>query len=229
MFTRLKKVIIAILFTAVVFLLLFPLLVLISVLLWVLDLPRRLGEAVNIEEIIRRIIFHIGDPDEMRRFRDDVLHIVESENKDSGADRWSLLREMDQAKVKIEKTLQNGEFAFTFIGGVSALLVGNVFGVAFGGIVISLVALIFSILVTARTIVTEVLCYDSIEHRNDPMEKLEVLHAWNTRAALKKGAVGIAILTAFASRSKYGYQTGIQILDFVANALYSNDDKWQAE
>ncbi|WP_217630174.1 hypothetical protein [Halorientalis regularis] len=145
--------------TAVVVVLL-PLLAVISIFLYVMDLPRKVGEIVSFDSAIRLVIFRISSPDEMRSFRDDVLHILESGIKDPGTDRWSLLHEMDDAKDEIEEKLRNGEFAFSFVGTITALLMGNVFGIVFGAVIITIVGLIFSFLVSARIIVTDVLCYE---------------------------------------------------------------------
>ncbi|AJF24643.1 MULTISPECIES: hypothetical protein [unclassified Haloarcula] len=229
MLSRARRIVFVLILSGCLLFILTPLLILISVSLVLIDLPRRVGEVINFDDAIRVVLFRFSDPEEMREFRDDVLHIVESENENSGSDRWSLLREMDKAESEIENRIRNGEFAFSFAGGISALLVGNVFGISYGGVVITIVVLVFSLLVSARIIVTDILCYEPVKHRNDPIERLEILYAWNTSAAMKQGAVGIAILTAFASRSEQGYRVGIWLLDTIANMLYSDDDRWRVE
>jgi nitrogen fixation-related uncharacterized protein len=198
--------------------------------LWVIDIPRRIGQYFDFEGAIRRVLYRVIDPEEMRLFRDDMLHIVESEvEMEDGLDRWGLLREIDKSQEKIELRLKNGEFAFSFVGGVVALLVGNILGIVYGGVVLTLVGLLFSFLVTVRIIITDTLCYKSINHRNEPVRRLALLKGWNTGPIFGTGAVGVAVLSAISSRDGGGYRLGRRILETIAGVMYRDEDKWQVD
>ena len=98
--------------------LLFPILMGILLILWIVDIPRKVGRHLAFEDAIRTILFKVFDPEKMQDFRDDVLHIVESEIDDNqNWERWGLLRGIETAQDEIEKILKDGEFAFTFLGG----------------------------------------------------------------------------------------------------------------
>jgi hypothetical protein len=211
-------------------LILVPLLLGLSIVLYVTDIPRKIGSHLTFEEIIRNVLFSVLNPQEMRNFRDDILHILESEideNKDW--DRWGLLREIDTAQNDIEDRLKDGEFAFTFVGGATAIIIGNVLGLVYGGIVMSIVGLIFSLLVAVRVIITDTLCYQSVGHRDDPLPRLALLKGWNRGPIFGTGAVGVAILSVVASRGGTGYRCGIRLLENVAEIQYSDSDRWRVE
>lgn len=207
-----------------------PVLIGIFVFLWIMDIPRKVGGHFTFESAMRKVLFHVLNPDEMRSFRDDMLHIVESEiGEGDNWDRWSLLREIDTAQDEIERRLKDGEFAFTFLGGVTALIVGNIFGIVYGGIVLTLVGLLFSLLIAIRIIITDTLCYQSINHRNDPLRRLAILKGWNRGAVFGTGAVGVAILSVIASRGGAGYRLGKELLEFIAELQFSGEDKWRVD
>jgi hypothetical protein len=198
------------------------------VLLWLVDVPRRIGQRLDFENAVRKMLYWVVDPEEMLRLRDDMLHIVESEMEvEDGLDRWGLLREIDSSQGEIEQRLKNGEFAFSFIGGLVALIVGNLFGIAFGGLLLTIVGLLFSILVTARIIISDTLCYRSTNHRHESIRRLALLKGWNRGPIYGSGAVGVAILSAIASTDGAGYRFGREILEIYAGLQYSGEDKWR--
>lgn len=200
------------------------------IVLWIIDIPRKVGQYFDFEGAIRRVLYRVIDPEEMRFFRDDMLHIMESEvEMEEGLDRWGLLREIDKSQQEIELRLKNGEFAFSFVGGVVALLVGNVLGIVYGGVVLTLVGLLFSFLVTVRIIITDTLCYKSINHRNEPVRRLALLKGWNTGPIFGTGAVGVAVLSAVSSRDRGGYHLGRRILETIAGVMYGGEDKWRVD
>lgn len=211
-------------------LLLLPTLLGVVILLWIVDVPRKVGQRLDFEDAIRGVLYRAVDPDEMRRFRDDMLHILESEVEvEDGLDRWSLLREIDKSQNEVERRLKNGEFAFSFVGGLAALAVGNLLGIVFGGILLTVVGLLFSLLVTTRIIITDILCYRSINHRDEPIRRLALLKGWNRGPIFGSGAVGVAVLSAIASRKGAGYRIGRGLLETFAQIKYGEEDKWQAE
>lgn len=209
---------------------LLPILLGLMILLWIVDVPRKVGQKLDFEGAIRALLYRAVNPEEMRRFRDDMLHILESEVEVEGdPDRWGLLREIDRSQHQVERRLKNGEFAFLFVGGLIALVVGNLLGIVFGGILLTVVGLLFSLLVTARVIVTDTLCYQSVNHRNEPIRRLVLLKGWNRGPIFGSGAVGVAILSAIASRDGVGYRFGRTILETYAEMKYGDEDKWRAD
>lgn len=209
---------------------LLPVLLGLIILLWIVDLPRKVGQRLDFEEVIRVVLYRAVDPEEMRRFRDDMLHILESEIEVEGnLDRWGLLREIDRSQRKVEWRLKNGEFAFSFVGGLTSLVVGNLLGIVFGGILLTVVGLLFSLLVTARIIITDTLCYQSVDHRNEPIRRLALLKGWNRGPIFGSGAVGVAILSAIASRDGAGYRIGRGILKTYAEMKYGDEGKWRTK
>lgn len=228
MLARVRNVIRSLTILIVVLTLLIPALILIFVLLWLFDIPQKVGSYISIEDSIRKLLFYVIDPDEMRNVRDDMLHIMESEvNID--LDRWGLLREIDTAQEEIEHRLKDGEFAFTLLGGAAALIIGNGFGILIGGLVLTLVVLIFSIIVALRLIITDALCYQSIYHRNDPIHRLAILRAWNKGPVFGKGAVGIAIISLITTRGGVGYQIGTRFVERYCELKFLGEDKWQVD
>jgi hypothetical protein len=209
---------------------LLPLLIGISIILWIIDIPRKVGSHLTFEQGIRKVLFRVLDPEEMRSFRDDMMHIVESEIDENGDwDRWGLLREIDTAQNEIEDQLKDGEFAFTFVGGAAALVVGSLFGITSGGVVLTLVGLFFSVLVALRIIITDTLCYRSINHRNDPLHRLVILKGWNRGAVFGSGAMAIAILSVFVSQGGGGYRIGIGLLERLTEWKFNGENKWQID
>lgn len=209
---------------------LIPLLIGITVFLWIVDVPRKVGQYLTLEEAIRRLAFRIFDPHEMRAFRDDMLHIIESEiDEGEKWDRWGLLRDIDTAQDEIEDRLKDGEFAFTFGGGIAALIVGNVFGLTYGGIVLTIVGLLFSFVVALRIIITDALCYQSINHQDDSLRHLAILKGWNRGPVFGKGAMSIAILSMIASRGGAGYRLGTELLELFAEWKIRGEEKWRVD
>lgn len=207
---------------------LFPVLLAVMILLWIVDVPRKVGQRLDFEGAIRSVLYRVVDPEEMRQLRDELLHILESEIEvENDPDRWGLLREIDRSQREVERRLKNGEFAFSFVGGLTALIVTNLFGIVIGGILLTVVGLLFSLLVTARIIITDTLCYSSVTHRNDPIRRLALLKGWNRGPIFGSGAVGVAILSAFASRDGAGYIGGRWILETYAEMKYGDKDKWR--
>lgn len=132
---------------------LLPILLGLMILLWIVDVPRKVGQRLDFEGGIRAMLYRVVDLEKTRQFRNDMLHILESEVEVEGdPDRWGLLREIDKSQKEIERRLKNGEFAFSFVGGVAAFFVGNLLGIVFGGLLLTIVGLLFSLLVTARII-----------------------------------------------------------------------------
>jgi len=224
--TALRIVVIVIL----LILILLPILLGLMILLWVIDLPQKVGRRLDFEKGIRRVLYRAINPDEMRRFRNDMLHIVESEIEiTDDPDRWGLLREIDKSQSEIERRLKNGEFAFSFIGGIIAIGIGNLLGIVLGGLILTIVGLLFSLLVSIRIVVTDTLCYQSTNHQEDSIRRLVLLNAWNRGPIFGSGAIGVAILSAITSINGVEYRIGRQVLETYAETKYSGENKWQAE
>lgn len=207
---------------------LLPILIGITLTLWIIEIPRKVGQYFTFEDSIRRVLFYVLDPQELRTFRDDMLYIVEAETEESEEwDRWGLLREIDTAQNEIERRLKDGEFAFTVGGSAVALLIGTVFGFTYAGIVLTIVGLAFSLLVSLRIIITDALCYQSINHRNDPIRHLAVLRGWNRGPVFGTGAVGLALLSVIASQGDSGYHLGTELLEEYVKWKVGGEDRWR--
>ncbi|WP_336037439.1 hypothetical protein [Halobacterium yunchengense] len=211
-------------------LILLPILIVLAVLQRIARLPVVLGTSLRPELVLRKFAFSVFQPEVMRDFRDDVLHIVESRlEEDEDWERWGLLREIDQARENADDSLREGEFTFSILGGLSALLVGSHLGMDYLGVVLTLVTIFFSILVTARLIFVEVLAFRSEDHRHEPLRRLAVLRAWNRGPLNEGGEIGIAVASAFASKSQLGYNLGLILLGSIAGVFHEDDGKWRAE
>jgi hypothetical protein len=200
------------------------------VVMFIFDVPRKVGQHLQIERAIRKAVFSILDKEEMRQLRDDILHILEAEvEKDETLDRWGLLRQIDESQEKLESRLKNGEFVFTFFGGIAALIVGNVAGIAIGGVVLTVFGLIVALLVAVRIIITDALFYRSVNHRTDPIERLQILKGWNSGPALATGAIGVAIVSLITSPDDEGFRWGQNILEWYVENKFTGEDKWRTE
>jgi hypothetical protein len=230
MLNRLVTVSQAVIIVIFLIIVLLPTLIGLKIFLWIFDVPRKVGQRLDFEGAIRAILYRVVDPQEMRRFRDETLHILESEVEVEGKpDRWGILREIDESQSEIERRLKNGEFAFSFIGSIAALIVGNLLGIVIGGILLTVVGLLFSFLVTSRIIITDVLCFRSINVRNEPMRRLMLFKGWNRGPIFGSGAIGVAVVSAIASRDGMGYRLGRKIMESYAVKKYGGENKWRAE
>jgi hypothetical protein len=217
-----------ILLTVILSPILIILLALLTILMMIMNLPRKVGEKLNFEQSIRKVVYRIVDPEKMRWLRDDMLHIMESELEiEEDLDRWGLLREIDKSQEEIEKQLRDGESAFSLIGTISALIIGSMFSIELGGIILTLVVLIFSFLVSIRIIITDTLCYQSVNHRNDPLHRLVLLKGWNRGPIFKSGVIWTAVLSVIATKSDY--RLGRGVLRRYAEMKYDDEDKWRAK
>lgn len=230
MFQRVKRALQLAFVLLVVFFILLPILLLLYVVQQFVRLATHLGTSLRPEHVLRRVAFRIFRPEVMRDFRDDVLLIVESRlEEDEDWERWQLLREIDEARERANEALRESEFTFTVVGGILALIVGNYFGVGYLGVALTLVTIVYSVLVTARLIFVEVLAFRSIDHRQEPLRRLAVLRAWNHGPLTQGSEVGMAVASAFASRSEFGYQCGVRIIDIIGEWMAPEPGKWRSD
>lgn len=197
--------------------------------LWLIDIPRKFGHFLRFEDRMRWLVFRIVDAEEMRTFRDDYLHIVESEMPEENMDRWGLLREIDAAQEQVERHLEGGEFAISVAGGLAAIVAGRYFGIEFAGMILTLLVIGFSLLVAFRIVITDTLCYKSAKHRNEPIHRLVLMRAWNQGAIRGKGGVAVALLSILVSPGGLGYRTGQDLVGRFLEWRLGSFDKWGAE
>jgi len=204
--------------------------VVLKIILFIFDLPRKVGSILDFESLITRIIYRFADPQEMRSNRDQILHIIESEKEsEDGLDRWGLLSQIDNSQTQIESRLKNGEFAFSFLGGITALIVGNGLGLVSAGIVLTVVVILVSLIVASRVIITDTLRYRSVEVRDEPLNRLVLYKAWNEGALGQTGAIAVGVFTVLTRKNSYSLDLAIGILELVAVAMYGRKDKWTVE
>jgi hypothetical protein len=212
----------------ILLLVLFPILVVFLIILWIVDFPNKIGHQFEFESSFRKLLFRFFDPIEMRSMRDEMLHLIEgSIEVEADADRWGLLRDIENAQLEINKRLKNGEFVFSFVCGIIALGIGTVYDAVYLGVFLTAITLLFSILVSARLIITEALCYRSIRHRYEPIERLCLYRGWNRGPIFGTGAIAIALVSAVLSRKGEGYKFGKVLLELILVWQYEFEDKWR--
>jgi hypothetical protein len=199
------------------------------VVLWLIDIPRKVGHFLRFEDRMRWLTFRVVNAEEMRIFRDDYLHIMESEMREENMDRWGLLREIDAAQDQVQRRLEGGEFAISVAGGLAAIVAGRYFGIEYAGVILTLLVIGFSLLVAFRIVITDTLCYTSAKHRNEPIHRLVLMRAWNQGAIRGKGGVAVALLSILVSPGGLGYRKGQELVDRVLEWRLGGFDKWRAE
>lgn len=199
------------------------------------SIPVVLGRRVSVEDMAMKVVYRIVDIDRVHRFRDDLLYILEeryrwSEEFDADLDRWSLLRQIDLNLEATKKHLREGEFVLSLGGGLLSVVIGGIYGFRLAGIVLALVILFFSVLVVLRVVITEVLSYDSLEVRDEPLEKLILIRGWNAVQVNHSTALILATFLFSISSSDLGYNLGLEFTDwFGRNAAPFENDRWRAE
>lgn len=230
MFKEILRFIKVVLLLVVALLLFVVSIVFLKILLFIFDLPRKVGHILDLESLIANLINRVADPQEMRSNRDQILHILESEIEfEDELDRWGLLRQIDNSQTVIENRLKNGEFAFSFLGGIAALIVGNGFGLVSAGIVLTIVVILVSLIVASRIIITDTLRYRSVEVRDEPLNRLALYKAWNEGALGQTGAIAVAVFTALTRKNSHTLELAIGILELVAVIMYGGNDKWSVK
>lgn len=198
------------------------------VILFLVDLPRWIGHLLRFDDRMRWLVFRLVDAEEMQTFRDDYLHIIESEIPAEDMDRWGLLREIDVAQEKVERRLESGEFAISVAGGVASVGAGRFLGIRYAGAILTIVVIGFSLLVALRIVITDTLCYNGAKHRNEPIHRLVLMRAWNQGPVQKKGAVAVALLTIIAAPGNLGYKKGQQFVEQLVEWHLGPFEEWRA-
>lgn len=207
---------------------LLPTLVLLSIGLYIASLPRKAGR-LSFSSILKELVFYrVCDRRELRLMRDDMMHvlanILDPQVDYEEFDRWGALRGIDEAREESKETLRDGELVITFTGSILALIVGNLFNLFYGGVILTIVALFFSLLVVVRVAIIDELSYHSTYLRHESPESLMLMKSWNEGVIKGRSSVGIAILSILIEYDGWGYRLGMDILD-----EHFSQGKWKAE
>jgi hypothetical protein len=139
-------------------------------------------------------------------------------------DRWGTLREIDKAQQDAKNTLRDGELVFTFAGSTLALIVGNTLDILYAGVVLTIVALFFSLLVVIRVAIVDELSYNSAYVSGESPERLMLMKMWNEGVIGSRASVSIAIHSIFFNVDSWYHRLGVNAYDD-----YLAEGKWKQE
>jgi hypothetical protein len=207
-------------------------------------IPELIGERASIESRFREFVYWLVNVDEVERFRDDMLLMMVEHMEDRGEktvnlnfptestelDQWGLLRLIETGREDAKRRLREGEFLLSFVGAILALLVSEVFGLAYAGLLMPILLLVFSFLVSVRIVVTELLAYSSKGVDGYPTFWLLMMAGWNKNQIGHNTSMMIAAAFIVFSTSSTGYKMGMEIVDwFGARSNPTEERKWRVE
>lgn len=208
-----------------------PIIFAIWISLYILDIPNKIGKKLDIERFFVTALYWLVDERELTKVRSDYLdaiHSVAEYNKNRS--RWGLVREIDLHRNSAIQDLKRGEQFIAIFGGIFTVAVGNLLGYAFGGLVLSLAVLFYTLTVGFRTLVVDSLAFSGRRHRNAPLDELSKMKAWNAGPLRGTGGLGVVLATILSLRGKPGYELGIGFAEWYASIRLDYDDsKWRAE
>lgn len=213
---------------ALIVLLLFG--VMASVVLLVTWFPAWLGTRLPAGKWLETIMNWIFDFDRMRMFRDEMLEIFRREVViDEEMDRYWMLREMEFASERIDARLRNGKFVLAVIGGTLSILLAEYANIRIASIVLAIFIIGISLAILLRSVIIEVLMFDSDLYTESPHEEIAVRLGWNRGPINGRGAVLTALGTIVVGMDEWGYRLGKSILaEYVAFRYGGHEgNKWR--
>ncbi|MFB6186629.1 MAG: hypothetical protein ABEI86_07165, partial [Halobacteriaceae archaeon] len=141
--------------------------------LWIFDLPNKLGKQFNVDESFRRILYRVVNEDELEYFRDEFMAVVHTKAKyREGIERWGLRREIDLERERAIQDLRRGEQVIAILGGVLTIILGNFFGIAIAALALTVITVFYSIAVGFRVLVVDTLAYSGTPHKHTTLREL---------------------------------------------------------
>lgn len=213
-------------------LLVLPLVILsIWISLWIIDIPNKLGKRWGLENTFRDLLYRIIDEEELRFFRDEYMSVLHPkiEYRDD-IERWGLRREIDLQRERAVNDLQQGRRIIAVLGGVLTVIIGDLFGIGWAALSLSIIIIFYSVVVAFRILVVDSLAYSSIPYKDAPLRELAKMKAWNEGPLRGRGGMGVVIASLITSRDSLGSKLGMEVTDFVSDKYIEYDkDRWRDE
>lgn len=190
-----------------------------------------LGAKTVTESNLQSAVVTVLDESMMLQFRDDLMvFILSGLEFEDDLDRWGLLREMDTGHQDMERSLRDGELAFSIFGGVFSILIAAIGGVPLAGVVLTLVVLLSTLLVVLRVTAVDILSFESHKYRGASYRSLVFASIWNRKIMTGLAPLGIALMSLMAAGSSKGYEAGLWIMEQIAfQSAESDDVNWYSE
>lgn len=208
---------------------------LITLILFITNILNRIGKSTSWDASFRRLLYTIVDREELIIVRDEALEIVRPRVFEvKSLDRWGLERQIDRSRSKAIDDLRKGERSIAIAGGIFAILITNLFGWVFGGLVVSITILFFTLTVAFRVVVVDILAYSSANTQYADLIELLKMKGWNNGPLRSYGAMGVVVVAIFTSttgaKSSEYLDSGMQMADSITfGFIESNEDRWTAE
>ena len=202
-------------------------------------IPEVIGNRISLENRFRRFVYWLVNVEEVERFRDDVLLMMTEHVETSGEtatdldfptspvelDEWGLVRLIEQGREDAKRQLREGEFILSFVGTITTIIVSQVAGLAFAGLLLTVLLVVFSFVVSARIVVTDLLAYKAMDVERFPKTWLVMMAGWNQNQIGHNTSMMIAAIFIVFSTSGMGYDLGIRILDWYGNRSHPVEEK----
>lgn len=225
-----RRHLVAVVGVIIVGLVLVPLLVIIVTATWMASIPSRLGEYAPVEDIIFRVMNWMFDFELMRQFRDDIFHRIRPHIElTEDLDRWWIIREMELALDRTERTLQSGEYTLVVVLATGSVFIdASLWGIPMS-VVLTFLAVSLSGLIIARLAAIRVLAFRPEVYLEDSTHDLAVRMAFNKGPLSRGSSVAIAILALFIGvTGGRGYEIGLGIVEAYASLSRPEDDtRWR--
>lgn len=176
------------------------LLVVSFIILQLMDVPRKLGEVVGFESLLKDILYSIVTKAELIYWREEYLASINTtKSHEEDIERWGLLRLIDLERQRVIDDLREGEQLIAIGGGVTSLVVANIFSINAGGLFLTIIAVMYSIVVSFRILVVEALSYSSLNNTHKPLEELAKMKFWNEGPLQSIEGIGIVVVSLIDS------------------------------
>jgi len=207
--------------------------------------PELVGNKISIERRFEDFVYWLVDVDELHSFRDDMLlimieHLESNDELDiegmerpedlDELDEWGLIRVMQRGREDAQNRLREGEFILSFVGALATVIIGQLAGLTFAAVLLTILLLVFSLLVSIRIVVTDLLAYRRSEVKGYPEIWLAMMAGWNKNQIGHNTSMMIAAVFIVFSASGLGYKIGMRVVEWFG--LRSNpieERKWRAD
>lgn len=207
-----------------------PAIVIISVITSIASIPSRIGQRVPLEDWVYIGLSKLLDFDQMRQFRDDIFYRIKPYMKIEGeVDRWWILREMDLAIERTNRTLQSGGYTIVFFLGVGSIFIdGSVYNIPVS-VLLTILTITLSCIVIIRIVATRVVVYKPELYLEEPTHDLVVRMAFNKGPIFKGSSVSILLLSILIGiTGGLGYEKGLEYVERAAAASHPDEGKrWE--
>lgn len=228
---KFTRIIMAVSIVFGVLLFLIPILLSLWAFLWIVDLPNMIGKRLDLDQRYRSVLYTFINEEELTLIRDDFINTLHSriEYQDN-LSKWGLRREIDRHRERAIRDLKQGEQVIAVTGGIFAVLIGNLFGFSFGGLVLTIVVLFYSLIASFRVLVVDSLAFSGQLYPNASMRELSKMKTWNEGPLRGSSGVAVVLTCLFNLRGRFGYQIGLEMMDDIFKIKINYDDeKWKSD